>query len=170
VIVKPAGPGEALPPAPPDAADAPPVDDLATQVTAESAQAMFRAVAGQGEPDTSDDPTIQRARWVEVDPDGLVGVPGPPGSGLGGARFLRLTLFDDVVLIALLDREWARPPDGVTWIGHIEGVPGSRVILRVEGEPMSGDISLHEASYQVQHAGDEVHVIYQVELSAAPSH
>jgi hypothetical protein len=143
-------------PAPPteDEADVPPLaDDLAAQVTVETAPALFKAAVGQGEPDTADDPTILRACWVEVDTAVLAGLSGPPGSELGGAPYLRLDLFEGAVFTAVLDRELARAPDGLTWIGHVDGVADSRVILRVEGEAMIEEIALPGTLYRVRHVG-----------------
>jgi hypothetical protein len=37
-------------------------------------------------------------------------------------------------LTAVLDRAEARPPDGLIWVGHVEGVTGSQVGWVVEGE------------------------------------
>jgi hypothetical protein len=78
--------------------------------------------------------SISRTRYVEVDWSALDGSGGPPGNQSGAGNRLKLELFEDASLTAVLDRAEARPPDMLIWGGHVEGVAGSQVGLVIEGE------------------------------------
>ena len=57
----------------------------------------------------------------------------------------------------------------MTWIGHVEGVPESRVFLVVQDGRLVGHITLPEARYGVRHAGDGLHVVNEIDPSAVAS-
>jgi len=101
---------------------------------------------------------VLRTRLVEIDIDALFGSDGPSGSG----NALTLNLFEDVSFAATADQIETRPPDGVIWQGHIEGVTGSQVMFVIKGETLSGEVKLPGAVYQVRYADESVYAIYEI--------
>jgi hypothetical protein len=81
---------------------------------------------------------------------------------------LILNLFDDVAFTAKLDRLEAAGSDGYTWIGHLEGIDHSQVVLVIGGGQMAGNITLPDEFYQVRFAGNGVHAIYRIDQTAFP--
>lgn len=110
--------------------------------------------------DATGDPTVVRARYVDPDLSLL------DGAEVGAA--VTVNLFEDATYRAILDRKEAALPEGYTWVGHLEGVEYSQVILTVGGGQVAGNITLPGALYQVRFVGDGVHAIYQIEQSAFP--
>jgi len=79
-----------------------------------------------------------------------------------------LNLFDYVIFTAVLDRVEPNRSGGYSWIGHLEGVEHSQVILVVKEGLMAGNIVVPKVFYQVRYAGNGVHAIYQIDQSAFP--
>jgi len=124
------------------------------------ARFLFIESDNQGTLDTSDDLTIIRTRFVDINFDLL------EGAEVGDA--LILNLFDDVIYTAILDRVEATNADGYSWVGHLEGTDHSELILIVGGGQMAGNVTLPGAAYQVRFAGNGVHAIYGIDQSAFP--
>jgi len=122
---------------------------------------LFSEAERGGSLDTGDDPTIARVRFVDIN-YGLL-----EGAEVGDA--LILNLFDDVVFTAILDRLEATSAEGYSWIGHLEGVQYSQVILVVRGGQMAGNIALPGENYQVRFAGNGVHANYEIDQTTFPS-
>ena len=57
---------------------------------------------------------------------------------------------------------------GLIWVGHLEVIALSSVILVAEDEIMAGNISLPGGFYQVRYAGNGIHAIYQINQAAFP--
>ena len=125
--------------------------------------ALLIPAEGQDQVDLADEPGVLRARYVWVDFQALAGLGGPPDSYLGAGPRIRLNLFEDVDLTAVLEPGAARPPDRFTWAGHVEGVPESRVTLEVDGERLTGQVILPDVGYRVRHTGDGLHALYEIE-------
>jgi hypothetical protein len=130
------------------------------QATSEDQRGIFVASAHLETADISDDPTIIRARFVDINFELL--------EGAEEGDSLILNLFDDVVLIAKLDRLEAAGSDGYTWTGHVDGIDHSQVLLVIGGGQMAGNITLPDEFYQVRFAGNGVHAIYRIDQSAFP--
>jgi len=113
-----------------------------------------------GSLDTASDPTIVRARYVDVNFEML------KATEVGDA--LLFDLFEDVVFTAVLDRLEATDFGGYSWIGHLKGVEYSQVVLVVAGGQMAGNITLPGEFYQIRYAGDGVHAIYGIDQSTFP--
>lgn len=91
---------------------------------------------------------------------------------------LTLELFPDVTVFATFDR-YDPNPDGMTWVGHVEGVPMSNVTLVYRGAMMTGSIVMPNAVYKIRPAPPEVrnavpqngrvvHLVSQVDQEALP--
>ncbi len=113
-------------------------------------------------------PTVVRARFVSIN-FGLLTVPAKPSEGQATTPALRLNLFEDTTLIAVLDRIETRSKSGFTWLGHVKGTGASQVTLVVEKGVMVGNIRVPGVFYQVRYAGNKTHVIYQINAQAFPS-
>ena len=91
---------------------------------------------------------------------------------------LSFELFPDVFIVAVLDR-FDPNTSGVTWVGHVENVPGSSVTLVYGGGLMTGSFITRTSAFQIQPATDgvraanrqttgEVHVVSEVDQAALP--
>jgi peptidyl-Asp metalloendopeptidase len=84
------------------------------------------------------------------------------------ANRIVLNLFEDVTLHAVLDRWEDRSTASFNWIGHIEGVPQSQVILVVEDGVMVGNVRVAGSYFQIRYVGAGLHVVHQIDESQFP--
>lgn len=129
---------------------------------------LFTDAVIEGTIDKLGDPTVVRDRFVDVKFDLLLKADQLPKDKAATADKLVLNLFQDVVLTALLDRVESNSPDSFSWIGHLEGVENSQVILVVGNGLMAGNITLPGAFYQVRYAGNGIHAVYEIDQSGFP--
>jgi hypothetical protein len=103
-------------------------------------------------PQIAPDPTAVRTRYVTIDAAAL-----PPSSDRGPARepALPLDLFPDVSIRAIFDR-FDPNADGVTWVGHVEGVPMSSVTLVYSGGLIAGSVVTPAVSYSIRPAPEDI--------------
>ena len=118
------------------------------------AQSAARQARGIG----LDDVSVVRQRAVAIDLDPVGGTRG----ALPPAPRLRLSLFDDVDLVAAFQRVEAGR-HGTAWIGTIEGEPLSQVVLAVVAGEMTGSIVMPGRAYDVQPAGGGVHLVREID-------
>ena len=106
------------------------------------------------------DPTVMRSRTAYVRFDLLSQLPARDGN------ILRLNLFDDVTLDAVLTKRIKRSPSSYTWSGHIVGRRLGTFALSVEENVMIGSITLPgEAAYQIRYLSDSLHEIREIDLT-----
>jgi hypothetical protein len=129
-------------------------------------EGLFIESTLKGELNRPNEPTVIRSRFVTVNFDLFGNLTSPSGSPPDVAKMLPLNLFEDVFFTAVLDRVESNSPASVSWIGHLEGVENSQVILVVTDNVMMGNITLPEAIYEVQYAGNDIYGIYQIDQSA----
>lgn len=103
-------------------------------------------------------PTVLRVRHVTVDFTALTAT----------APLLTLNLFNDVTVTAVRDRLELNPSGSFSWIGHLNDIPYSEVILVVSDGILGGNIALPQALYQVRYVKDAVHEIVQINPAAFP--
>jgi hypothetical protein len=130
-------------------------------------EGLFSAVtAADGspavDPGAADDPIVVRSRLVTVDLARL----GAPGDSV--ADVLVLNLFKDAVYTAALDRLEVSVLGAFSWVGRLEGVALSRVILTVKDGVMVGNVVAPGLFYQVRYAGSGVHAIREADQAAFP--
>jgi predicted 3-demethylubiquinone-9 3-methyltransferase (glyoxalase superfamily) len=135
---------------------------------AQTGDELFADVAVGSGLAATDDPTIVRTRFVDVNLGLLAGAGDRSGEASGVADVLTLNLFEDVTLTALCDHVEANPSGSFSWIGHLQGVEYGQVILVVRGEMVMGDVSMPGAFYQVRYAGGGVHAIHEIDQTAFP--
>jgi hypothetical protein len=128
---------------------------------------LFVDVVGEGAPPT-DDPTIVRTRFADVNLDLLAGREGASGEPSGVVSVLTLNLFKDAVFTALYDRLELNPSGSFSWIGHLAGIDHSQVVLVVNEGMVMGNVSMPGAFYQVRHTGSGVHAIHEIDQAAFP--
>ena len=85
------------------------------------------------------------------------------------ADMLNLSLFEDSVYVAVRDRVVKGIQDGGVWIGHIEGEPGSEVILSVKGKAMMGTVRIGERLFEISYVGNNTHAVREIDNSKIPS-
>lgn len=122
------------------------------------------------------EPAVRRSRLVALDVNAL---PNPrTRPQLMREPSLSLELFPDVFIVAVFDR-FDPNVSGVTWVGHVENVPGSGVTLAYGNRLLTGSVIMPSGTFQIRPAPEdvraanpqpngEVHVIAQVDQSALP--
>ena len=129
---------------------------------------LFLDSATENAFDRLDAPIIIRTRPVQIRLDLVRGKDALMKAQDDTAGVLNLNLFHDVSFIALLDRVESHPSGSFSWIGYIEGVELSEVILVVRDGIMVGNVRMPGACYQIRHAGDGLHAIREIDQSAFP--
>jgi hypothetical protein len=130
-----------------------------------------------------DTPYITRSRFVRVNFDQL-GVPtgaspsAPSGaltttqtitnaeSVAGVSPQIKLNLFDDVTVVAQLDRIVRNESGTYSWIGHLVGVPLSTVVLTVGDGLLYGIVNSPEGVFEIKQISGETHVIQEINQAA----
>ena len=123
------------------------------------------------------EPMVARKRYTTIDFDAL---PDPDSRGLFGRqpRTVPLQLFPNLSITAVFDR-FDPNADGVTWVGHVDGVPFSTVTLVYGGRLLTGSVVLPDASYAIGPApaelrraarlvGRELHVVTEFRQDGFP--
>lgn len=117
------------------------------------------------------DQTVIRSRLMAIDVNAL---PGPSDRRLLREPPVTLQLFPDVTIAGTFDR-YDSNPDGMTWVGHVEGVPASFITLVYSGGLMAGSIVTPDALYQIRPAPAEaraassnaaLHAVSEIEQAA----
>ncbi len=113
----------------------------------------------------NDNPASIRMRHVNVNLNILGGSDGPDLSTRQG-KSLILSPFDDVRFVAAMDKLHHNPSGSYTWIGHIQDIPMSLVILVVRDGAMYGTISaVHHGEFIVEPDGLGGHRMLEVDDS-----
>lgn len=123
---------------------------------------LFADPASPGRLSPPRHPTIRRARLVEIH-FGLLPTAGSPS---GRGSLLELNLFPDTCLTAVLDHTEASPLNKATWIGRIQGVTPSQIILVAADGVMAASITLPGKLYQVRYIADGVHAVVEINQQA----
>lgn len=106
---------------------------------------------------------VTRSRAVNIDRSLLSAYANSPLRG----QLISLNLFDDVTLVAQADRI-ETTPRGINWIGHVQGVPMSQVVIAMNGEVVAANISMMMARYQLRYIGNGVHEVQRIDQSQFP--
>lgn len=141
----------------------PPTDSTPPQAAIQTKSRMlFSPVTPQVNAATAvRDKQVMRARPVKIDMQ-LLASASEPG------KTMTLNLFDDVTLVAQADRI-ERTERGVNWVGKVQGVPLSQVVIVANGEIVSGNISMPKARYHVRFMGNGVHEVQRIDQSQFPN-
>ena len=130
--------------------------------------ALFSEIVVAQQFDDTDDPTVIRKRVVKVNFDLLTRSPNPSELAADTAEVLTLNLFDDVELTAVLDRIETTIPEFFSWIGHIEEVADSKVVLIVGEGLVQGSITMPDALYKISSVGNGRHAIFEIDQTGFP--
>ncbi len=103
-------------------------------------------------------PSAIRARQVEID------------LNLLAQDELLLNLFEDATFVARLDRRRTRDTGTNIWIGHVPGIPHSRVILAERDGVVSGTVRWPEKLYEINPTSSGRHSVEEIDGAALPPH
>lgn len=116
----------------------------------------------------------RRSRYATLNFDAL---PGPDDRRLLREPSVTFELFPGVTLVAVFDRIDPNP-GGVTWVGHVDGVPLSTVTLSYRDGLMAGSIVSPSAVYRIRPAspdsggaapgGPILHIVSEINQDALP--
>jgi hypothetical protein len=120
---------------------------------------------------------VARRRYTTIDFDAL---PNPQSRGLFSRqpRTVPLQLFPNVSINAVFER-FDPNADGVTWVGHVDGVPFSTVTLVYGRGLLAGSVALPDATFAIRPApaelrragglfGRELHVVMEIRQDGFP--
>ena len=125
----------------------------------EPAPSLFVEVSEPYEMAVAQAPQVVRSRFVKVNFRLL--------QGIEASSEVELNLFNNVVFDAVIER--IEPTkNGYTLIGQLKDVDFSRVILVVGGGQITGNVTMPEGFHHIRNAGDEVHLIEQIDQSLYP--
>lgn len=135
-----------------------------TQCPQFGADMLFEDTPGTGTLQVS--PGVKRARWVKINSDLLLDAQGrarrlPPKADI------TLNLFPDTIYTAVID-EIRDDGNGTTWIGHLEGVENSALIILFTGAVFIGHFASPAGIYEVSSAGDDLYRVIQVDQRGLP--
>ena len=84
-----------------------------------------------------------------------------------GTQTIALNLFENVNFVAVADhiRHGER---GITWVGHLRGVDKSNVVLILNGDIVSGNISMPMARYHIRFTGNGGHEVQRIDPRLFP--
>ncbi len=126
-------------------------------------------VAEQPDPD----PSVVRTRQVNINLD-LLGGDGRDGNvDVQGSPQVRLNLFDDVTLVAVLERIETLPSvnsEGYAWIGSLQDVEFSQVIFVVIEGKTSASIRYPDGVYQIRPGVGSEHQIQEIDVTVFEDH
>src|SRR5262249_13116632 len=109
---------------------------------------------------------VLRSRDADADLALLLdGRPSGTLSPKAGARSIVLNLFNDVEYVAILDHV-ERTPIGVAWVGSINAIEGSQVVLATSDGVLAGSIATGPKLFTVMPAGRDRYTIAQVNLAS----
>lgn len=111
---------------------------------------------------TGPDAGVLRERFVRLDHDVLEAARVNAGRAEVPPALLRLDLFDDVALNAVVER--AGPTSAGYWLsGRIEGWDLGSITLVVNGDVIAGTVRAPSATYAIRSVGDGVHAVRQLD-------
>jgi hypothetical protein len=113
-------------------------------------------------------PEVIRSRYVTINFGLLPDLNVEDSDQTNVGRLLKLNLFADTEYIAVQERG-SLVAGSQTWIGNIEGERYGRVILVHKDEQMAGTVQTSEGNYRIRFAGENLHVIEELVMSAFPS-
>lgn len=120
---------------------------------------------GQLSADVKLEPHVKRSRIVSLNVDQL-----RPQSGIGLRQQMFLNLFDDEIIKASKDKVTRNASGSLTWLGHIDGVARSSVIMIVRDDTLVAKVSFPDAIYEVSQSSSGDQVIKQIKQSTLIDH
>ncbi|MBF0527501.1 MAG: hypothetical protein HQK56_20665, partial [Deltaproteobacteria bacterium] len=118
--------------------------------------------------DAKPDHTIIRSRWVKVNFNLITGLDLAPGVSPKASQTIALNLFPDVEFTGVIERSEVVYQNNYSLVGRLEGVPDSSIIMSVQGDIVSANITVPGAFYQVRYVSPGVHAIYEINQGAFP--
>lgn len=85
-----------------------------------------------------------------------------------GADRLALNLLGDVRLTAVRDRVERNLAGGTAWVGHIQGVSGSEVVLAAKGTVLMGTVDLVDRFFEIVYVAGNTHAVRELDANSIP--
>jgi hypothetical protein len=98
------------------------------------------------------------------------------GSGSSGrlnhsvfaAHHIGVVLPDDTRIVAVRDQEVLREGGDMTWVGHIDGSPGSLLVLTSHRSAITGYLHHDSKVFEIMPAGPGSHALYEIDQARLP--
>ena len=107
-------------------------------------------------------PAPKRSRLATIRAD-LLAIDG------AGAAPIALNLFDDVRLVARVDRVDRRSPGSFVWHGRVEGVRHGNAIFASNDGVLAGTVFVEGATFEITYAGDGLYDVRELDPTAFPT-
>ena len=132
-----------------------------------ASKGLFAASGVRAAIDRAGEPTTIRTRYVQPNLELLLDQDGAPRDLAAGST-LTLNLFEDVMLVAVLDQVEPNYGGGFTWVGQVQDEPLSLVTLVVNDGVMAGTVLFPANVFEISYAGNGVHAVTEIDQSAFP--
>lgn len=126
---------------------------------------LLGSVSGAGLPQLPVSSAIRRGRYAQVRFEELGHLQSAKTYTEAIApvsRRVRLNLFSDLTLIAVLDRVVINESGSYSWVGHLAGIAFSEVLLTVRGNLMYGSINYPGGVFEIDPVDNDTHAVYEV--------
>jgi len=147
------------------------VYQLASSALGQPTEGLFVDASNAADFRAPNDPTIVRTRFVDVKFN-LLSDASVSSRSAGKVTSindqLNLNLFNDTSFTANLAHVEPAHSGGYVWVGNLDDMEMSQVILIVDGGLIVGNIVSPAGIYQIRHIDGNTHAIYQIDQSAFP--
>jgi len=140
---------------------------VGTAADQDGAPPLFNGVGLEFAQDEIVSPEVIRSRYVTINFDLFPDLNVEDDDQTNVGNILKLNLFDDTDYIAAHE-QGILVAGSQSWIGNIEGERYDRVILVYKDGKMAGTVQTSEGNYRIRFAGENLHVIEELAMSAFP--
>ena len=117
-------------------------------------------------------PEVVRSRIVTINFGPLTVMDGLEVDNSDNRLLLKLDLFEDVSVTAVVIKTKSASRDSLSWIGHLEDDPESQVSLVKNNDILQGNINSYEGVFQIRYVthinGIAIHAVREIDPSQFP--
>ena len=117
-------------------------------------------------------PEVVRSRMVTISFGPLTAMDGPEADNSDNRVLLKLDLFEDISVTAVVIKTKSASRDSLSWIGYLEDDPESQVTLVKSNDILQGNIVSLEGMYQIRYVthinGIAIHAVREMDQSQFP--
>ncbi len=137
------------------------VNVLATDIRKGSGNPLFSESFLVANDSTIPAQAVTRSRYVNVNFEEM-------GTAEAPLNNIVLNLFDDTVYTAILEHTESGSPEATAWIGRLEGIPLSQVVLIKANGVLSGSVAMPHGIYEIRPITNDVYIIEDIDQALFP--
>lgn len=129
---------------------------------------LFEEAAEPGS-NVRNDAAVERVRFVRLAEDALQALTRPDDALVAGQHLaVLLELFPPETTYTAELEGFSKTENGYSWTGTVTGVSSGQVFLAVSDDIVVGSIHLPGKLFSVEHAGEGIHAVYELDAGAFP--